>query len=89
MKNRFLGMTIIFMLCITFTGLYYVGQNKNIASKYLEEQMSLDNQIKANQKSIDELNTNLEYQASREFIEKTAREKLGFVMKDEIIFIEN
>lgn len=89
MKNRFLGMTIIFMICITFTGFYYVSQNNNIANKYTEEQMTLDNQIKANQKSIDELNSNIEYQASKEFIEKTAREKLGFVMKDEIIFIEN
>ncbi len=89
MKNKFLAFTIIF-ICITSLGtLHYYIQNKNFISSYVDESIALDKTINENNEILDNLNSDISYHSSDEFIEKVAREKLGLVMDDEIIFIEN
>lgn len=89
MKNNFLLLTIVFMVCISLATLYYVNNSKEVALTFTTELDSLNNTIDENEKTIAGLESDIEYHSSKEFIEKTAREKLGFVMPDEIVFIDN
>ncbi len=89
MKNKFLTFTILF-ICITSIGtLHYYIQNKNFISSYVDESLALDKTIEENNETLQTLDEDIAYHSSDEFIEKVAREKLGLVMDDEIIFIEN
>lgn len=49
---------------------------------------SLQSDIKALEKEIDELNKEIENSDSLEFIEKVAREEMGMVKPREIIYID-
>lgn len=89
MKNKFLMLTVICMFCITLSTVYYISQTKAKTAVFASELEQLETTIKENERKIEELHSDIEYQSSKEFIEKTAREKLGFVMSDEIVFIEN
>lgn len=89
MKNKLLLFTIIFVLITSGATLNYYIQNKKFMSSYVAELDSLNSTIEKNEKTLQTLQSNLEYNSSKEFIEKVAREKLGLVMNDEIIFKEN
>lgn len=88
MKNNFVVLTFIFMVCISLSTFYYVNKSKEVALTFTTELNTLDSTIEANEKTIAGLKSDIEYHSSKEFIEKTAREKLGFVMPDEIVFVE-
>ncbi len=89
MKNKFLTFTIIFVCITSFGTLNYYLKNKNFMASYVQESLDLDKTIEENSKTIEDLNNDINYHSSSEFIEKVAREKLGLVMEDEIVFIEN
>ncbi len=83
------GYFIVFCFIITFliggTSVYLMEDQE-----YLEANLAIkeanEAKIEANMKEIERLENEIEYQGSKEFVEKIAREELGFVMKDEIIF---
>ena len=49
---------------------------------------TLEKQVEKKQKELKSLNDNEEYYASDEYIEKTAREKLGLIRADETVFVD-
>ncbi len=89
MKNKFLVSTIIFILVTSVLTVNYYFKNKQFMSSYVAELNTLTATAEENEKTLKNLNASIDYNSSNEFIEKTAREKLGLVMDDEIIFIEN
>jgi len=52
------------------------------------EKVEVEDEISEANRKTDELNITQEYQETDEFVEKVAREQLGLVMPDEIIFIK-
>ncbi len=88
MKNKFFIYTLIFILVTSVLTLNYYFKNKEFMSTYVAELNTLDSQIESNEQQLKDLNADLSYQSSSAFVEKIAREKLGLVMQDEIIFIE-
>ncbi len=89
MKNKFFTFTIVFILITFSLTVNYYFQNKKFMSSFVAEANSLDQTISDNEKLIESLDADISYNSSKEFIEKIAREKLGLVMEDEIVFIEH
>ncbi len=89
MKNKFFTFTIVFVLITLSLTINYYFNNKKFMSTYVSEVNSLDQTIANNQKLLESLDSDIAYNSSKEFIEKIAREKLGLVMEDEIVFIEH
>ncbi len=89
MRNNFFVFSLIFISLTFFITINYYFNNKEFMSSYVSELETLEQTIIENEQLIKDLESDITYNSSKEFIEKTAREKLGFVMPDEIVFIEN
>ncbi len=89
MKNKFFTFTIVFIIITFSLTVNYYFKNKKFMSTYVAEVNALDQTIAINQQLLESLDADISYNSSKEFIEKIAREKLGLVMEDEIVFIEH
>ena len=83
-KNRKYGKFVVVM------------QNRRISHNYTDKNAAYDKQIAALTQQIDEQNKRKEelqtrsiYVTTKQFIEEFAREKLGLVYEDELIFRAN
>ncbi len=72
---------ILFFAYIT----YFNVQKMQVIER---EKLEIQDEIEAANKKTQELNQASEYIETDEFVEKVAREQLGLVMPDEIIFIK-
>lgn len=89
MKHNYFVPVMVF-ICITFfINLNSYNKNKEFMSSYVAKLDELNTEIASNDELISSLNTDISYYSSQEFIEKIAREKLGLVKDNEIIFVEN
>lgn len=82
------GMAGIAVVVVTLL-IVLLFQSQKLEKKnavYASQEESLQAQLEQEQARADELETLPEYTQSREFIEKTAREKFGLVYPDEIVF---
>ncbi len=88
-KRNFLGKIgsffVFAFVIVVFIGAYgqYIAA-QNIVAK----QNDMKQKIALEQKKTDEIKKDLEYYKSDAFIEKTAREKLGFIKQNEVLFVE-
>lgn len=64
----------------------YLNYQYNILKAYSASIEELNNQIEEQNSLQEELTKQNEYKNSDEYIEKLAREKLGMVKSDEIVF---
>lgn len=54
----------------------------------LKEKNNIEKQIEEGKKKIEDIENQLSLLNSEEFVEKVARERLGYIKENEIIFIE-
>ncbi len=89
-KSRTTELSITVVLCclvgvLTVKGISLQQKVNANASRIT----SLDNQIEEEKQRTDEITALKEYMQTDEYIEKTAREKLGMVKDNEILFKES
>lgn len=86
-KNRTGAGIIAFVVIILFAIVSYnrIGLAEEINNKHTEISR-LDDQIQDQEDRALDIKNKSEYVKSKEYIEEIAREKLGLVYKDEIIF---
>lgn len=79
----------MFLLLVIFLYLSYVavGQQKLIDTKTLESSR-IENKIKEEAKTNEELKKEKKIINSDEYVEKVARDKLGMVKKNERVFVD-
>lgn len=81
-----LGFTFFISISILSFILLYQGYSKN---SYIKAQsIAAIEEKAATEKQISELEDDITFTDTDEFVEKIAREKLGFIKKNEFIFIE-
>ena len=89
-KRRTTELSITVVLCLLVAVLTVKGislqQKVNANASRLS---SLDSQIEEEKQRTDEITALKEYMQTDEYIEKTAREKLGMVKDNEILFKES
>lgn len=74
-----LGLILIFLLAVVTQAKPY--------SKFLAEEQSLYAELAEEQKLTEELNRELAYRGTDAYVEKVARERMGYIRPDEIVFI--
>lgn len=89
-KNRkFAGsmqvISILLLFICGFLGFQIIG-NKQQIKAYSEEESQINEQIAQEQEKQQEIEAESEYMNSDEYIEELAREKLGLLFDNEIIF---
>lgn len=88
-SNRIGGISIIIVILILLGSLGIKGlELRHINEEYKEKEMALEedlNQETIRAKEIEELS---KYVQTKQYVEEIAKEKLGLVYKDEIIFKE-
>lgn len=77
---------IILMVIICFAVNRAAGRLEDKNAVYDAQIAQLENQISEQEQRTDELQTRSIYVTTKQFIEEFAREKLGLVYKDELIF---
>lgn len=77
-----------FMFIFILGGSFYLIYKYNNFLEYNNQILMLEQEIQAANEEKQELLNQMEYQTSNEYIEKIAREQLGMVKSDEIIFID-
>lgn len=85
-KKSPLGL-ILLMVIFVYFGYTAVGQQKLIHSRNLELQ-KVQSKINEETKENEKLKEEQKQQNSDEFVEKTAREKLGMVKKGERVYVD-
>ena len=84
--NKIYFLTMIFMILSFSSYLFYKYDN---LMKYNQKIEELEKEIDIANKTNEELQYQTEYKNSNEYIEKVARDKLGMVKNNEIIFYDN
>lgn len=85
MKNKMVvGVVIVITLGFVGMASSKYGQLEKMENQVYEKQK----EIEVVQNEIDELNKQLDYSNSLTYVEKIAREQLGYIMPDEIIFVD-
>ncbi len=79
-----LVLTAVFMLFITLAIKSYGLYEKN--SDYKETEQKLEEEIKDENDRTEELENLKKYMQTKKYVEEVAKDKLGLVYKDEIIF---
>ena len=83
MTSRFVGIILLALsVCVVVN--VAIQLNTYVALKAQKE--DLEKQIEEENKKKEEYNNQMEYYSTDEYIEKIAREQLGLVMPDEIVF---
>jgi cell division protein DivIC len=88
-KGNRLGMVLIAIMVIILLIVLLV-QSQELSRQneaYLAEKAELEQQIKDEEIRAEEIEKLEEYVDSTEYIEKIAREKLGLVYEDEVIYV--
>ena len=87
-KNSRVGiLAISFMVLALFAVIAYKGEELKIKNEdYIAKEASLVAQIQAEQERTKELQEYSKYVKTKKYIEEVAREKLGLIYEDEIIF---
>ena len=86
--SRFNKLYILLMLvCIVGFSIYIVYKYQ-ILTEYNDKILQINKEIELENKKSKELENQAEYKNSPENIEKIARDKLGMVKSDEIIFYD-
>ena len=89
-RKRRIGLR--FKLIVLFIALVYIGvlffSQQSVLLAQEQTQKELDEQYEEMQHEVERLEHELEYIHSDEYIEKTARERLGWVKENEIKFME-
>ena len=82
------GMVVIAaVVMVLLVGLLVQSQKLSAQNvKYAEKKANLEQQIKDEEMRADDIENMKDYIDSPEYIEKIARDKLGLVYKDEILF---
>lgn len=75
---------LFFLICFAT----YVNHYYKILNDYNKQINQLSNEIELEKKNNAKLIEQIEYKNSNEYIEKIAREKLGMIKNNEIIFID-
>lgn len=83
--NKFYFITIIFIILSFSSYLFYKYDN---LMQYNEKIKQINKEINAANKKNEELKYQTEYKNSKEYIEKVARDKLGMVKNNEIVFYD-
>ena len=78
---------LIFIAVIVYAAITIINQQKTLDS-YKIAQAELENKIEEAKEYQEELNISKENINSLEYIEKVAREKLGMIKSDEIVFVD-
>lgn len=86
-KEKYSFIYFIFILVFTFSGVFYLIYQHNLLISYENQVLSLEELIEDSLEEQKELTSQIEYKNSAEYIEKLAREQLGMVKSDEIVFI--
>lgn len=88
-QNKAAMLVITFVVCILLVVLIVEGQkvNQKIAAN-AEEIANVQSQIDAENQRTEDIKALQEYMKSDEYIEKEAKEKLGLIKDNEIIFKE-
>lgn len=76
----------IFMVSFLCAVFMYVGTSYNTYSELKDKEKDLDSQIKEEEKIQAGLNEKLELYKTDTYIEDIAREKLGYIKSNEIIY---
>jgi len=87
MKNRTVKLRfklLILVVFLTFAGLSIYRQQAHI-NALLAEQQTLNSQYEQAQMELQRLQDQSEYMNTEDYIEDTARERLGYAYEDEII----
>ncbi len=84
--NKFYFVTMIFIILSFSTYLFY---KYDTLLEYDNKINELNEKINLANEENEELNYQTEYKNSDEYIEKLARDKLGMVKNNEIIFYDN
>nr|WP_317356837.1 septum formation initiator family protein [uncultured Tyzzerella sp.] len=84
--NKLYFITMFFVVLSFSSYLFYKYDN---LMEYNEKIQQLNEEIDAANKKNEELKYQTEYKNSNEYIEKIARDKLGMVKNNEIIFYDN
>ena len=90
-NRRILGNVILSIAIIALFG-WYAFQYMNLESKALEKEQELkklEEELTVKKKELNKKNMEVNYYQSDENIEKIAREELGLVMPQEIVFIQS
>ncbi len=83
--NKFYFITMIFIILSFSSYLFYKYDN---LMQYNEKIKQINKEINAANKKNEELKYQTEYKNSKEYIEKVARDKLGMVKNNEIVFYD-
>lgn len=87
-KQNRLGMFLVFTVVVMLLVVVSVKSNelKNKKDIYLVKQTQLENQIEEEQKRTEDILEFGKYTKTKKFVEEVAKDKLGLVNEDEIIF---
>lgn len=87
-RNSKIGiLSISFMVLCLFAVIAYKGQELKIKNEaYIIKEAGLKEQIQEEQERTEELRERSKYVKTKKYIEEVAREKLGLIYEDEIIF---
>lgn len=83
--NKFYFITMIFIILSFSSYLFYKYDN---LIQYNEKIKQINKEINAANKKNEELKYQAKYKNSKEYIEKVARDKLGMVKNNEIVFYD-
>ena len=89
-KRIRMGMASIGVVAVILLGaLLYVGQNlQSQLNFYQEKEASLNDQIEEEKERTEEIDKTKEYMETDEYAEDVARNKLGLVKDNEVVFEE-
>lgn len=87
-RNRGGIIAVIFVVMLFLLVIAYKGMELNEKNKaYMTRELKLENQIEAQEERKIDLEEYSKYVQTKKYIEEAAREKLGLVYEDEIIFM--
>ena len=79
-----LVMTVVLMMCVVM--IVSMASLREKRNDYLEREASLQKQIEAENKRTEELKEYEKYTKTAAYVEEVAKDKLGLVYEDEIVF---
>ena len=84
-KTRFF--VIVFLVCFVYAGVVFIVQ-QNKMGEQKEALQDIKSQIQEVQDQQSKLEAKIDNTQTQEYVERTAREKLGWIKEDEIKFVE-
>lgn len=82
-KKIFLGVEIVLCIYMVYTIVFH---QQNLMNNKRQQMKNIQQKIECERKIADELNKEKERIDTDDYIEKVAREKLGMIKRDEIVF---